>query len=210
MKIIIAFLICILLISASPLNAFAQNDSEATSHELDTEHPVPEVTENAKPQWEVINGINVTFFVVNGRAYASYYVSSQVNGITVKVQMEKGAIFPKNFGEPKTEKTTKKYLSGSYSLPVGESGTYWVYISVSSGDTTQYKEVKFVYNADILRGDANRDGVLRANDARLILRFSAELEKFDKGQKTLCDINKDNYITAADARLALNMSAMLI
>lgn len=68
----------------------------------------------------------------------------------------------------------------------------------------------YEYNENILMGDANSDGIITSNDARMILRFSAKLQKFSNEQKKICDINKNGTITAADARVALKMSAKLI
>ena len=68
----------------------------------------------------------------------------------------------------------------------------------------------YEYNENILMGDANSDGKITSNDARLILRFSAKLEKFTEKQKEICDINKDGSVNASDARIALKMSAKLI
>ncbi|MBR5233380.1 MAG: hypothetical protein IKW03_04135 [Clostridia bacterium] len=59
-------------------------------------------------------------------------------------------------------------------------------------------------------GDANEDGVIRANDARLILRFSARLENYTITQRKICDIDNNGLVTAADARIALRLAAKLI
>lgn len=58
-------------------------------------------------------------------------------------------------------------------------------------------------------GDVNGDGVLTAQDARLILRYVASLEQFSAGQLAASDIDSDGKVTAADARLALRISAQL-
>lgn len=59
-------------------------------------------------------------------------------------------------------------------------------------------------------GDADLANQLTAQDARLILRYSAGLEKdFNDIQRRVADINNDGTITAADARLALRLSAHL-
>ena len=68
----------------------------------------------------------------------------------------------------------------------------------------------YEYNENILMGDANSDGVITSNDARMILRFSAKLEKFSNQQKNICDVDKNGYINAADARRVLRMAARLV
>lgn len=215
MKRIVALLICILIVFGGSLNAFAEDSSEIITDPPTTLPAPPQLgpgfNDSATPQWKVINGINVTFYVANGRAYASYYVASQKNGITVTVEIEKrtlGFIWV-NSGDEKQEKTDKKYLSGSYSVPVSDSGFYRVVVEVKVNGEKDSKTVTFDYDKNILMGDANSDGEVRANDARLILRFSAKLQKFSNEQKNICDIDKNGAVTAADARIALKMSAKL-
>lgn len=215
MKRIVALLICILTVIGGSFNAFAESysDTETSDFVPPTTEPMPTepATNNAIPNYTNINNIGITFYVANGRAYASYYVTSQKNGITVTVEIEKrtlGFIWV-NVGDEKQEKTDKKYLSGSYSVPVSDSGFYRVVVEVKVSGEKASKTVTFDYDKNILMGDANSDGAVRANDARLILRFSARLQNYSSNQKKICDIDKNGAITAADARIALRMSARL-
>ena len=57
--------------------------------------------------------------------------------------------------------------------------------------------------------DVNCDGEVTAADARLALRFSAKLEKYDYIQFKAADIDGNGQITAADARLILRKAAQL-
>ena len=167
---------------------------------------------NLQPEYKNINSINITFYVANGRAYATYAVSSKKNSVTVSVKIEKrtlGFIWV-DIGDGKQEKTDKKYLSGSYSVPVSESGIYRMSVEVKCNGEKVTKTSAFDYDHKILMGDANSDGVIHANDARQILRFSAKLQKYNNNQKLICDIDKNDYITAADARIVLRMSAKLV
>ena len=60
-----------------------------------------------------------------------------------------------------------------------------------------------------LRGDANLDGKVLANDARLVLRVSAKLATLE-GQGFLnCDLNGDGKLLANEARRILRVSAKL-
>ncbi len=59
-------------------------------------------------------------------------------------------------------------------------------------------------------GDANLDGVVTAADARLVLRYSVELELPTQTGKIVSDVDGDSRITAADARLVLRHSVGLI
>lgn len=215
MKRIVALLICILMLFCCQVNVFAESYSETETSEFvsPTTEPMPTEPsiEQVHPQYQNINNISLTFYVANGRACATYAISSKKNGVTVSVKIEKrtlGFIWV-DIGDSKQEKTDKKYLSGSYSVSVDDSGFYRVVVEVKVNGEKASKTVTFDYDKNILMGDANSDGVVRANDARLILRFSAKLQKYNSNQKNICDIDKNGAVTAADARIALRMSARL-
>lgn len=59
-------------------------------------------------------------------------------------------------------------------------------------------------------GDANMDGQITAMDARLVLRYSVELEFPTKTGRIVSDVDGDSRIAAADARLILRHSVGLI
>ena len=58
-------------------------------------------------------------------------------------------------------------------------------------------------------GDADRDGEITAADARLLLRYSVELETPSEEDRPLCDLDGDGHVTASDARLALRIAVEL-
>ena len=58
-------------------------------------------------------------------------------------------------------------------------------------------------------GDVDGDGDVTAEDARLALRASADLEKLNDTAFLAADINKDSRITADEARIILRVSAKL-
>ena len=60
-----------------------------------------------------------------------------------------------------------------------------------------------------LRGDANLDGKVLANDARLVLRASAKLETLEPQGFANCDLNGDGRLFAGEARKILRYSAKL-
>ena len=60
-----------------------------------------------------------------------------------------------------------------------------------------------------LRGDANLDGKVLANDARLVLRASAKLETLEGQAFVNCDLNGDGKLLAGEARKILRYSAKL-
>lgn len=211
MKRIVAILICIVTVFGCPFNVFAENCSDEVISESLPSTTMP-CQDSATPQYQIFNNISISFYVANGRAYASYYVSSQKNGITVSVKIEKrtlGFIWV-DVSDEKQEKTDKKYLSGSYSVPVSESGTYRVSVEAKSGSEKVTKTATFEYDDKILMGDANSDGVIRANDARLVLRFSAKLQKYNNNQKLICDVDRNGSVNAADARIVLKIAASLM
>lgn len=64
-------------------------------------------------------------------------------------------------------------------------------------------------NESYYKGDVNNDGVVTAEDARMILRHSAGLEKLYLDEYLRADFNGDDTVTAEDARLVLRKSAGL-
>ncbi|MBQ8210212.1 MAG: hypothetical protein IJZ35_06505 [Clostridia bacterium] len=200
MKKIISFILCITLIFAASMCVSAKYE-EFSSDDKDV----------AIPQWQVINTINITFYITDGKAYISYLVTADTDNIEVSVQLQRQTLFWFDVGDEKTEKSgDKKYISGSYTVPVDSSGEYRVRLTVKAQDETKTKTAEFSYDENLLMGDANSDGFIKANDARLILRYAAQLEIFTQSQKNKCDMNIDGSITAADARTVLRMSAQLI
>ena len=60
-----------------------------------------------------------------------------------------------------------------------------------------------------MKGDITGNGVIEPGDARLILRYAANLIELTPEQITLADVNGDNVITPADARKTLRVAARL-
>ncbi len=63
---------------------------------------------------------------------------------------------------------------------------------------------------DYTPGDVNGDGDVLANDARLALRASAQLETLEGSAFLAADVNEDGKILADDARQILRFSAHLV
>lgn len=84
------------------------------------------------------------------------------------------------------------------------------------------KTISFVLTAAILLcslavcasaatfGDVTGDGVVKAADARTVLRYAAKLESLTEEQLLCCDVNSDGKVNAADAREILRYSAKLV
>lgn len=82
-----------------------------------------------------------------------------------------------------------------------EKGTYTV--TGVSDDVT-------IIVTSVLKGDANLDGYVAANDATAILRYLAELKVLDEYGLAAADANCDGFIAANDATRILRFSAALI
>lgn len=59
---------------------------------------------------------------------------------------------------------------------------------------------------EVIPGDADRDGVVTAGDARMILRSSVDLESLDAEQMKRADLNGDGICSADEARTVLRTS----
>ena len=206
MKRIICILICFLMLLSSVITSYAEDETDIRDEIIDN------IIEGARPPYAEINNISLTFYIVNGKAFASYSVSAKTAGVTVNVKLEKQTLgfLWTDVGEKQTDKTDKKYISGSYSAAVTDSGTYRIVLEIkANGETEEIKEV-CEYDKTKVYGDAVADGVIRANDARLILRYSARLQRYTEKQRIMCDIDRNGTITAADARITLRLAAKLI
>ena len=60
-----------------------------------------------------------------------------------------------------------------------------------------------VVKAESIQGDVNLDGYITSDDARLALRFAANMKKPTTDEKTLADINKDGKVTLEDVKLIM-------
>ena len=200
MKKIISFIVCFALIFVSSMYISAKCE-EISSDNKDA----------GMLQWQVINAINITFYITGGKAYVSYLVTADVDDIDVSVQLQKQTVFWVDVGDEKNKNSgSDKYISDTYSIPVDFSGEYRVKLTVKTSNEYKTKTAEFTYDEKILMGDANSDGKIQSGDARLILRCAVELDIFTQEQKSKCDMNFDGRITASDARTVLRMSAHLI
>lgn len=99
------------------------------------------------------------------------------------------------------DEITVTEVSGDWGKILYNGKTGWVNLmyAVYIGGTT----------AAVTKGDVNSNGKVEASDARLIIRYSAGLEKFSDTQKKNADVNSDSKITASDARKVLRAAANL-
>ncbi|MBR0508656.1 MAG: dockerin type I repeat-containing protein, partial [Clostridia bacterium] len=73
------------------------------------------------------------------------------------------------------------------------------------------KETRSIEKLKATPGDVNHDGAIGADDARLALRRSVDLEDYaeDSPEFLACDVNGDKTVGADDARLILRASVDL-
>lgn len=88
------------------------------------------------------------------------------------------------------------------------TGTYAVFCSVT--DSANRVVSAFSSNIvviDSMLGDVNGDGRITSVDARMVLRYTAGLDKIADAYLAAADVNKDGKVNAADARIILRCSA---
>ncbi len=59
------------------------------------------------------------------------------------------------------------------------------------------------------RGDVDRDGIVTAADARLVLRYSVGLDEYSLGELKIADTDRDGNVNASDARTVLRIAVGL-
>lgn len=83
-------------------------------------------------------------------------------------------------------------------------------ISVFSEEFSEgFSEEESENSEKYMRGDADCNGKISAADARLVLRFSAQLEVLTSVQMFAADYDKNNIVNSADARYILRVAAGL-
>ena len=201
MKKILSFVIVLILIFSGGIIVFANEEAS----EVPTTSP-------CIPQTSSIQHISVTFYIVNGKADVSYFISvSNKKNIDINVVVEKkamGFIWADTAKKSESVKSVP-YYSGDFKSDVSGSGEYRVRITFKVGTDKLEKIIYFTYDESIFLGDVNGDTRITAYDARLILRYSAKIEGFTEKQKVFADINSDGKITASDARIVLRVAAKL-
>lgn len=204
MKKIVCFIVIFTLLLSGGVVAFAEN----TIEEIESVEPS---TSCSIPQTSVTQHLSVTFFVSSGKSNVSYYISAKRKNTQVDVLIEKktlGFIWS-DVGRFTDNTNSRYYLVGDYTVPVSGSGEYRATVKFNAAGEKMEKTVYFTYDEKVLLGDVNGDGTVKANDARLILRFASKLQKFSREQFQFADIDSDGTVSASDARLALRMSARL-
>ena len=134
--------------------------------------------------------LSKTEFTADGTVKTPEITVKDADGNTLKEDTDYTVTYPENSKEP-----------GNYNIKLTFKGNY-------SGE----KAVGFVIKADeedFLLGDTNLDGKVKAEDARLALRFSVGLEKLSPLQQKAADMITDGKVRAEDARAILRTSVGL-
>lgn len=111
-------------------------------------------------------------------------------------------------------KDNKVFKSGSFrpsaenTFVLSQEGTYKIFCTVKDSSNTivsAFSSEIIVF--EMMAGDADGDGKITAGDARIVLRYSAGMDKPQENAILACDVNKDGKITASDARTILRCAA---
>lgn len=187
---------------------------EETSETVSVAEPSSEpYSEGILTPIENINQLTLTFHIAsNSKAVISYYVSAKIKTkMTITVDIDKKILgFWRSTGIKYTDYATGFYASGSHTATIEDSGTYRAVIRVSFNEGKGYAEKQFVFNKNLIYGDADNNGVVTATDARFVLRCATRLEKYDKTLLERCDINGDGMLTASDARYILLIALRIL
>lgn len=147
----------------------------------------------AAPSQYQITAVNKTYYDANDNSCTS--VDHELNGDTLTFTVE-------TLKSAYTHLVQVRMGDGeAVTVKPDEKGTYTV--AGVNDDVT-------ILVISVLKGDANLDGYVAANDATAILRYLAELKVLDEYGLAAADANCDGFIAANDATRILRFSAALI
>lgn len=171
-------------------------------------------TGGANQMWLVKLGPTLKFFFGNANTTADYYLTASSSAVgsvypatVTSSEQYSNYIFLRNEGNY----NIRHPISGiNYSLGISngasQSGAQAVWASYSATSSSQrWVFCKCAYQ----RADVDLDGNITSADARLILRYSTNLETPTIVQRFLADCNGNGSITSEDARIALRISVGL-
>lgn len=164
------------------------------------------------PSFIKTNNSTLTFYILSsGEANVLYSISldaDNTQGAKAEFYIEKNlwGFFWDRLDYKWTDTFNDRYHVNSFTVNVAEEGLYRVIMTVDTGDDNYTSKAETEYKKDYVFGDVNNDSKVTAADARLVLRYSARLEKSSvilaRG-----DVNADGKVNAADARILLIYSA---
>lgn len=143
----------------------------------------------------------------NGEETQIEITSANAEGETVTITSD-GAVVELSESSVTLDENGKAVITVKAIMPGTAELTFSLTMLTLTAKTTV--EVRESDNMDdFASGDVNGDGQILANDARLALRASAQLERLDAAQTKAADVDEDGKILANDARQILRFSAKL-
>ncbi len=168
----------------------------------------------AGPSYTNTNSVSLNFYINdNGIANINYTVfvkSHVVDSANFELTIEKHIFGPfwQQLSVKWTDTFSEKYHVENCTYQLNEEGLYRAVLSGKVGVDKIKLKAEFEYKKGYLHGDVNGDSRVNASDARLVLRYSAQLEKSEL-IKQRGDMNSDGKVNAVDARLLLKLSATI-
>lgn len=108
---------------------------------------------------------------------------------------------------PRAERIVKTNLPIFAGIRISGDTLYYDAYSVNDGQTKKIDS--FAIKKSKVLGDANSDGFVTTEDARMILSIAVGIRSVDSEMFKICDVDCDNHITTDDARLVLRKAAGL-
>ncbi len=168
----------------------------------------------AGPVYTNTNNVSLNFYINdNGIANINYVFSVKsyvADAANAEITIEKHIFGPfwQQLSVKWTDTFFEKYHIENYTYQLNEEGLYRAVLSGRVGVDKIKLKAEFEYKKGHLQGDVNGDSRVNASDARLVLRYSAQLEKSEL-IKQRGDMNSDGKVNAVDARLLLKLSATI-
>lgn len=185
MKKAAATLLCICLIAAFPLTAFAQTTEGDNTSVIKTVVPSKhEISVSADGAEVIINGKSATDFEID-----------RLSEPTITFKPESGKRISQVLLNG--EDITAKITDGSYTLPpVYED----LVITVTTEDYTEptTEPTTEAPKKDIILGDSDSDSDITIKDATKIQKVIAEIEALTEDQTKAADVNADGNINVGD------------
>lgn len=157
--------------------------------------------------YEIVNGLTFTQaseYFGDNKQFVLFDVTIMRNNNIYNNDSEKTWLFPKSNFDIDYCKIYHISEDGEFSLIESQTELNMLLIKTEKTGTFAVVEDK-----TFCKGDVNGDGLIKAGDARLALRYSARIENFNESQIYAADYDNDGKVTASDARLILRKSAGL-
>ena len=168
----------------------------------------------AGPVYTNTNNASLNFYINDkGLANINYTVSVKSHVIdyaNAEITIEKHIFGPfwQQLSVKWTDTFSEKHHVENLTYQLNEEGRYRAVFVCRVGIDKIKLNAEFEYKRGYLLGDVNGDSRVNAADARLVLRYSAQLEKSEL-IKQRGDMNSDGKVNAVDARLLLKLSATI-